>query len=255
MLSNTQTDKFLDDCFNGTITREQLAEMLLISSKEVTNDLIKEHLVAITAVQQYNLLMQVKQVHSLYIQPEAKEKEKAVVRPLFTLKLVMRIAAVLLLILSSWLFYEYSTNSYNRLYADMFATYTVNEVRSTDAGQMNKLVEAYRAGEYSKTTDLFTTVLNPTSRELFFTAMSYLEIGKPSDAVLLFDKIYSYNEVNGEKLYEDEADYYLALTWLRLNEKQKAVKLFEKIKADKEHTYSKHIKPFTIQKIKWFAHK
>nr|MBP6687144.1 hypothetical protein [Lacibacter sp.] len=75
------------------------------------------------------------------------------------------------------------------------------------------------------------------------------------DAVLLFDKIYSYNEVNGEKLYEDETDYYLALTWLRLNEKQKAVKLFEKIKADKEHTYSKHIMPFTILKIKWFAHK
>lgn len=253
MLSNTQTDKLLDDCFNDIITREQLAAMLLVTNKEVINDLVTEHLAAITAVQQYNLLLEVKQVHRLYVHSEVEKT--AVVRKLFPLKQAIRVAAMLLLVLSSWLVYEYSTNSYNRLYGDMFATYSINEVRSSNVGQMNKLVEAYRARQYSKTIDLFKTVTNPTNRELFFTALSYLETGKSSDAVLLFTKIYSYNETKGEMLYEDETDYYLALTWLKLNEKQKAVKLFEKIRADKEHTYNNTIKPFTILKIKWFAHK
>lgn len=250
MLSNTQTDKLLDDCMNGIITSAQLTAQLSADSNEVADKLMNEHLVAVTAVQQYSLLKQVEQIHQLY----APAKAKTVVHPMFTLKRVMRIAAVFLLALSTWLFYEYSTNTYNRLYNDLFTAYSVNEVRGNESGQINALVDAYRSGQYSKSAALFATVENPTSRDLFFTAMSYLRLSKPADAVPLFNKIYAYNKLQGEGLYEDETDYYLALTWLKLNDKQKAIELFEKIKADKEHTYNKTIPSSVIFKIKWFAH-
>lgn len=254
MLSNTQTDKLLDDCFNGIIKPEQLAEALLINDKVVAETLVNEHLVAITAVQQYQIIQQVKQVHSLYANTQEEAKETTVVRPLFSLKIALHVAAMLLLTLSSWLVYEYNVNSYKKIYANMFASYTVNEVRGNGEGQLNPLVEAYRSGDFLKTTNLFTTIANPTSRDLFFTAMSYLEMEKPAEAVPLFNKIYAYNKTNNEQLYEDETDYYLALTLLKLQQKEEAIKLFEKIKADKEHTYNMSVKSSTILKIKWFGH-
>jgi tetratricopeptide (TPR) repeat protein len=253
MMNDLQLDLLLDRFHEGSASREEVDESFVANSVSNGEALIQQHRSAIRALEQYNLLIQVQQVHQTFLQN--RKQSTAIVRTIKPMVYFRRIAAVLVIALSCLTIFQYSNSSTEQLYKELHSTYTLSELRGEDATAATDLVKAFRKADYKQTIALFQVSRTTGNRERFFTAISYLETGEPEKAIPLFEQIEQFNQKNGEQLYQDETDYYAALALLKTADRKKAVVLLQKIQADQEHTYHRYVSKWMIWKIKWLGHK
>jgi hypothetical protein len=67
--------------------------------------------------------------------------------------------------------------------------------------------------------------------------MADLELKKYDDAIGKFQHIIATNALSGGDYYQDEAEFYLAMSWLGRGDANEAIPLLDKIKANKSHLY------------------
>jgi hypothetical protein len=67
--------------------------------------------------------------------------------------------------------------------------------------------------------------------------MADLEAKKYDDAIGMFQQVMAANSLSGSDYFEDEAEFYLAMSWLARNDIKEAMPLLDKIRADKTHQY------------------
>ncbi len=252
MMNDIHLDQLLDGFCTGTINRQQVSDFFDAHEASNSENAIQQHQAAIRAVEQYNILLQVQQVHLTFLQKEKKHVAK--VKTINTKVYMLRIAASVVLLLACWFLFQYTTSSGQKMYSRLHSVYTISEMRGSETAATSGLVNAFRAGKYEQTIALFKQVSNPGNRELFFTAVSYLETNQPVPAISYFEQITQVNRDSKTLLYQDETDYYHALTLLKVKQYEKAAMLLQKIQADKNHTYHGRISQWMIWKIKWLAH-
>jgi tetratricopeptide (TPR) repeat protein len=255
MISNTQIDKKLDDFLTGVAGYDDLELFFTSNGVLNTNELVAEHRAAALAVQQYNVLQQVQFVHKKFVadQKVTEIKQPAKVVSMGATKMMMRIAAVLVIVLASVTTFQYLTSTGNSFYNKLNESYSINIVRGSQ--KPGELVEAYQSGNYKRTIELFTQISNPGNRELFIAANSYIQLNNTSRAVELYQQILNNNKSVAQKFYQDEAEYYLAMAYLKTGETEKALPILNKIADDKNHTYHDKIDKWTLWKMKWLGHK
>ncbi len=252
MMNDIQLDELMDRFCKGSLSRGELENVFAVNNVADAEAAIQQHRSAMRAVEQYNLLMQVQQVHQTFLQ--SRKQSTATIRNIGKRTYFLRIAATLIISLSSWLLFQYTNSSNGQLYEAMHSTYTLSEMRGEETTTATDLVKAFRTGDYKQTIALFKVTTSPGNRERFFTAISYLETGEPGKAIPLFEQITSFNKKNGQQLYQDETDYYAALALLKTDQRTKAVSLLQKIQADQDHTYHRYVTRWKIWKIKWLGH-
>lgn len=252
MMNDIQLDQLLDSYYTGATNKQQVIDLFAAQGAGNSKNAIEQHITAIRAVEQYNLLLQVQQVHQSFLQKE--KKPVAIVKTISRKTYLIRVAATVLFFFACWFLFQYTTSSTQKIYSQLHSAYTISEMRGSDTTAISELVNAFRAGNYQQTIALSDQINNPGNRELFFTAVSYLETNQTSRAIGYFEKIEQTNRDNKTLLYQDETDYYHALALLKEKQYAKAVLLLHKIKADKNHTYHGRISQWMIWKIKWLAH-
>lgn len=112
-----------------------------------------------------------------------------------------------------------------------YETYAPPVVRSGQTGGENIGVNQYQNGDYAdaaKNLDQFSTM-----RASFLAGNAYYEIGKYEEAVARYDKVIQ----NGDDYYYD-ANWYKAITLLKLERVDEAKSLFESIKGDTLSPYA-----------------
>jgi tetratricopeptide (TPR) repeat protein len=67
--------------------------------------------------------------------------------------------------------------------------------------------------------------------------MACLEQKQYSDAISHFEQIIAVNTHAGTDFYQDEAEYYLAISWLAHKSVNEAMPILEKIRADQHHKF------------------
>ena len=216
MYSNTQIEIALDDFFNSTIDLNRLNEILNNNGIGDSTDTINTHQMAVTAVNQYNLMKQVQEVHAQFADKllqtaKVKAEPKAIRMPARTF--VMRIAAGILLLLTGYTTVQYFNSTGTAFYESLHNTYHAAENRSIITEPGSELVEAYKKGNYASVIKAFAQLRNPGNRELFFAGNSYLESNNAPLAIALFEQVINRNKVTGELLYQDEAEYYFCLLY------------------------------------------
>lgn len=255
MISNTQIDKKLDDFLTGVAGYDELELFFTSNGVLNTNELLAEHRAAALAVQQYNILQQVQFVHKKFVadQKAAQLKQPAKVVSMSAPKMMIRIAAVLVIIMASVTTIQYLTSTGSSFYNKLNEDYSINIVRGSQ--KTGELVEAYQSGNYKRTTELFSQISNPENRELFIAANSYMQLNNTERAVELYQQILNKNKSTSQKFYQDEAEYYLAMAYLKNSVTEKALPILSKIADDKNHTYHDKIDKWTLWKMKWLGHK
>ena len=254
---NTQVEIALDDFFAGLITREKLMQTMVLNDVADTEVVIGEHLQAVELIRRYNLLQQVNNVHIHFVKAahnEQKQPAPKVVK-MSTRAFALRIAAGFLIILTGYALFQYSNSSSSKLYETLYNTYAVTETRSNLSEPKSEIVDAYKKADYKAVLLLFEQFTNPGNRELFFAGNAHLEAGDINKSIELFQLIMQRNKVSGELLYQDEAEYYLAMAYLKNKSVQKALPLLEAIEAEPAHTYHNKTDKFTLFKMKWLGHK
>ena len=82
-------------------------------------------------------------------------------------------------------------------------------------------------------------------------AFAYMELNNYEAAIPLLDGVIRSNGITGNKLYQDEAEYYLALSYLKAKRIEQSYQLFNKIYADDEHTFNGRVDKWFMMRLQW----
>lgn len=147
----------------------------------------------------------------------------------------LRIAAVLILLMGVSLFYKYGTVTNDSVYHQYFTDYNLNTSRGE--GARNSMDEAYRNKNWNGVIAAFSQESAKTNKSWFLAGMAELELQNYTAAVGYFENIIAVNAKSGDQYFQDEAEYYLALSYLMNKQTDKGVSLLHKIGENKNQTY------------------
>ena len=85
--------------------------------------------------------------------------------------------------------------------------------------------------------------------------MANLELKDYAEAIEKFKQVLAENNRSGSDLFQDEAEYYLAMSYLANNEAEEALPIIERIKADKNHLYHQVIGKMSSLDLRIIQHK
>jgi tetratricopeptide (TPR) repeat protein len=258
MSNELYIDKILDDYLLGQMTRANAETLLRQEAVADTSTVIEMHQLAAVALQQYNVLFQVGKIHAEFVSadrikaPETFKKTTGRVMYLKPLKWVMRVAAIFILIAGGWFGYQYSITSSDNLYSEIYQPYNVN----TDRGAFEEIVphnmiQQFKDKDYAAVIATFKTLAVTSNREKFLTATAYSGIGDYKNSLDLLSQILAYNQSQGTRLYNDEAEFYTGINYLKMKNGKAALPWFQKIYDDPAHTFHERVNKWTITRLKW----
>jgi tetratricopeptide (TPR) repeat protein len=156
----------------------------------------------------------------------------------------VRAAAVILIITSSAVIYKYLSISSSSLYDRYYNGYSFNTTRG--AGDADAIVEAYNAKDWTTVRQLAATAKTRTNQTDFLAGMASLEQKQYDEAISHFEQIIAVNTHAGTDLYQDEAEYYLAISWLAHRSVNEAMPILEKIRADQHHKFHEKVEKMSF---------
>lgn len=128
--------------------------------------------------------------------------------------------------------------------------YAIEDLRFPVKRGVNKNVEAflkYQEKDYSSSSIIFKEILQTDSLNvviLFYYGVSNIEIKNYKEAIWAFRKI-----INLNSSYDEISEWHLALCYLKTNEKNKSIELFEKISNEENNKY-KNLSKNILKKLK-----
>lgn len=150
-------------------------------------------------------------------------------------------ASIALLIGLGWIgIKSFSGPDYNELYQDNFEGYpnTVYTISRADGDSTKErdAFAAYEAGDYEKAVAAFQELRSTggISHVDFYQALSYLQLGKNTQAIDLLKNVMLNDEV-----FRAEANWYLALAYLKDSDKVNAVAALKRQVQDFEYSKEK----------------
>ncbi|HEV9035583.1 MAG TPA: hypothetical protein VGQ51_03135 [Puia sp.] len=169
---------------------------------------------------------------------ETSEPTGAVVRSIYR-RYSLRAAALILVITSSAFLYKYLSISSQSLYDRYYSSFELNTARG--AGDEQPIVKAYDAKDWTTVLSLAGTAKSRDNQTDFLAGMADLELKRYDDAITHFEEIIAVNTHAGTDFYQDEAEYYLAISWLARGNVNEAMPILEKIRADAHHQYHEKV--------------
>ena len=169
------------------------------------------------------------------------------------MKYTLRVAATVIILLGVASVYEYVTLSSNSLFKNNFQEYTLHENRGNNNESM--IEQEYKLSHFSNVTELFSEEQSKTLQDYFIAGNAYLELNKPSDAIKCFLSVQQINDLQHTHFYQDDTEYYLAMSYLENKEPSKAIPLFEKIHADIDHLYHSKVTWWFLKRVQLLGYK
>jgi tetratricopeptide (TPR) repeat protein len=166
-------------------------------------------------------------VHKEFIDTEIEPVSQKV-KPFFRKGYVFAIAASIAVIIGVFgvtrLFYNSSVTNFDDIFSQYYKTYQDDFSNRSDQLVVNNFYMAFQAYEnrdFEKAVELFSKVTEADGSILmayFYKGISSIEIGNYAVAVESFEKVLK----NTSNPYYPQAQWYSALTWLKLNNSENA---------------------------------
>lgn len=246
-MSNPEMSNILLNYFDGLMSEEErLAfEKELAASPDLQQEL--DHFkLAKRGLEHYGLRADVKAIHEEMMRSLSTENTLMKVRKNHFVSPLFKLAASIFVVFLLAIFYKFISVSPDKLYREQFVAYSVDTERgSADASAMEL---DYRAGAYEKVIKQFLQEKNPGTKEKFLTGQAYLALKQAPQAAALFGALREQSD--GGDPFGDDAEYYLALSYLAMRQVSKALPLFEKIYRDEQHVYHDQVSLQTLLDLK-----
>lgn len=247
-------EDILDRYIAGAEDKQTAVKKLGLLGMEQADDQLDLHYAAAVALQRYRVFEQVQLVHQQYVKPQqdaAAVKPASQLTPVKPRRWMFRMAAILLVCALCWTAYIYTNTNNITLYEDIYQPYTINTDRAAAEEVVpHKMISYFREGRYDFVINTFNTLESPGTREKFLAAFAFQQKENFKEAIGLYQNILTENELKGEKLYKDEAEFYLGLCYLKINNTGSALSVFEAIHHDSNHTYHERVTTTILTKLK-----
>ncbi|MDP4131319.1 MAG: hypothetical protein Q8918_07405 [Bacteroidota bacterium] len=148
----------------------------------------------------------------------------------------LRIAALVLALLGLMVIYKYHSVDAKSIYQDHFTSYDLGTARGN--GTRDSLEEAYRSRDWHKVVTLYNSEASKTAKYYFLAGMADLELQQYQIASEQFEAVLAENARNHDHYFKDEAEYFLAFSYLMNGNSDKAVRLLGMIRKNKDQLYS-----------------
>lgn len=156
-------------------------------------------------------------------------KEEAKVVPLWS-KLRILVAASVLIVISVFIFLNYSDEPGQELFADYYQAYDGVVITRSEGNQTLEGLSAYYEGDYRQALTQFEAVQNTEviteNQRLLLIANCYLNLGQAEESIAILQKISSPEN----QLITDNRDWYLAMSHLKAGNKEKTETLLNDLK-------------------------
>jgi tetratricopeptide (TPR) repeat protein len=243
--TNNMSEKlvqYLDGALSGS--EKDGLEKQLMTDKNLQEELENLKLVK-EAVRYYGLKKQVTGIHEQMIK-ETKTPVRQINNNRRIIRFSIAIAASVLLIFFATRLIGTGAPSPDKLFADNYHSYELSTMRGTETETV--VEKAYKAKDYKRVIVLTDTSI--TAKNLFLSAMSYLEMKQPPEAVQKFKKVLQTDEVTGSNAFMDESEYYMGLAFILDKQYEFAAALLQKIKDNPAHLYHEKITDKLIKNVK-----
>ena len=239
--------KYLDNELTGP-EREEFEKRLAIDG-DMRQEL--ENLkTAREAVRMFGLKQKVASIHQEMM---TEIKPQGVVRSMSATRRIVRyttaVAASILLVAVGIIGYNFLRLSPVRLYNSQYHAYELSSLRGEQtAGSV--LETDYHQGRYNKVIEDLKSLQNPGPEELFLCGVAYLETGNAPAATTSFKAVIEKNTAAKTTLFNDDAEYYLALSYLRNKQYDQALDLMLAIRNNPNHSYHDQFSRGFVRKVK-----
>lgn len=239
-------DYILTRYLDGELTapeKEKLEEELL------TNQSLKDELeslrLAREAVRLYGLKQQVGTIHAQMMKELPRSKQK-IHRVGKAVRYVIAIAASVLLIVGAYVIYNFVTLSSDKVYASKYQSYELATFRDGETTE-SATEKAFRAKNYRKVIQLSAS---GGVKEKFLCGVSSMELKDNTSAIECFNAVLEENIRTKKQTFQDETEYYLALTYIRNKDYDLALDLLSAIHNDPEHLYNEKVTGKLLRQVR-----
>jgi len=226
----------------------EIMQQQLAAEKSLFDDL--ESLKATReAVKMFGLRQKVSGIHQQMMQ-EMKAPARKISSSRRIIRYSIAVAASVVLIAGSLIGYNFYTLSSSKVFASQYHPYELGTVR--DGGNLpeSSVETTYRERNYKKVTELYAAGNFQSAKEIFLAGMSFVEQGDNNKAIIELKKLIAENDTARSGLLKDEAEYYLALTYIRNRDYDFALDLLRKINDNPEHLYHDKVTGKLIRQVK-----
>ncbi|WP_205509886.1 hypothetical protein [Longitalea arenae] len=236
-----RNEQLLINYLDRALEEKEMREMeALINSDQETRRQWEFLQLAVDAVEYSAIYDQVAAVKENFrtIQPVEVLQTSTKKNVRMRMRTIMRVAAVLLFCVMGAGVYKYLSVSATRMYDDAFIAYTLPTTRGQ--ATITDIEQAYRQQNWQAVIAAFNTIGSSSlndNKTLFLAGMAHLQLHNYASASRLFNKVMANNTQRGDDLYQDEAEFYGALSYLANRNTREAIPLLKKIRADKGHLY------------------
>ena len=234
----SRNEHLLINYLDRTLEEQEMREIeALINTDPETRKQWQYLQLAVEAVEYAALYDQVAAVKDDFrtIQPMEVLQETARRGLRVRMRRTLRIAAAALLFFVGMGTYKYFSVNATRVYQQAFINYTL----STTRGQANitDIEQAYQAQNWNAVIAAVNKTSLTDNKALFLSGMAHLQLKMYGEASMLFEQVRANNAQTGKDYFQDEAQYYGALSDLASGHTQQAVTALQLIRADKGHLY------------------
>ncbi|MEJ7610242.1 MAG: hypothetical protein WKF88_03580 [Ferruginibacter sp.] len=158
-------------------------------------------------------------------------------------------AASVLLLFFAARFFDDPLSTADQFYNEGYSRYEIPALRGTGT-TLSAAEQAYLTGNYTEVINLYHGETGHTPGEMLIAGIACLETGKASEAIEIFSALRDKGIAENTNSFRDEAEYYLALAYLKNNNYTSAIPLMEKISADKNNPYHRKFTAGYISGVK-----
>jgi hypothetical protein len=144
--------------------------------------------------------------------------------------------------------YNFFTLSPEKIYSNRYRFFELSTVRGSF--DQSPVVKAFRQDDFGEVIRIHTTGEDSSLSATFLAAMANLELNNMNDAIPGLEKVVNENKTSGTPVFRDEAEYYLALSYIRNRDYDLALPLLEKIRDDVNHLYHEKVDRKLVRNVK-----
>ena len=245
--STQYNDELLVRYLDNELTEEEKLDMeARLTSEASLRQQLEDLRIAREAVRLYGIRNQVSVIHR-----EMVKKGQAPVRKITSsrrvLKYSMSVAAGIVLLIGAFMAYNFFSLSADKVYSSNYRQYELSTVRGNT--EESGAVKAYREKKFREVISI-NEAGDSSITAGFLAAMSRLELNNPAEAIPGLEKLVELNSQLSQPLFRDEAEYYLALAYIKNRDHDLAIPLLEKIKDDPRHLYHEKVDRKLLRKVK-----
>ncbi len=202
-----------------------------------------------SAIKIYGLKKHVGTIHQ-EMMSELMEEKTYIAKKGFVKKMViisMKVAAAVFIVTLAIGIYQYTTITPDSVFANNYEPYTLSVNRGTV--ETNFIEKSFQEKKYAAVINQFEALENANAKEFFLAAAAYMETNSYKKAIAAFNNVLLKNEREKKSIFNDDAQYFLALSYLKNNDIKLAAPIFEMINKNKNHLYNDKVTNAFMRKL------